>query len=628
MNNPMQRRPWIPRTLARAAAVAPILTVLLGLGAAVAVPAQAQGYAESVLHSFTGGTGGATPTAGLTLDAQGNMFGTTAVGGNLAECSGQGCGTVFMMDPLGNETVLYSFTGGYAEPSSSLVLNAQGDLYGTTAAGGTDDFGTVFKVDAAGNETTLHNFTGTNGDGINPIGGLVPDGRGNLYGTTNLGGSRTQCGGSGCGTVFRIDAQGNEQVLYSFVGITPDKVDGSEPSAGLVLDALGNLYGTTTGGGNTGCDIGGANYGGCGTVFKLDTAGNETLLYKFTGGADGGNPFAGLVMDATGNLYGTTANDGATGGGTVFKLDATGKLNVLYNFPETAWDGVRPQELVMDPQGNIYGTTWNGGLVSNGTVFKMDATGKETVLHSFLTAAGDGSSPVGSLAIDAQGNIYGTTEMGGASHDRSLSGTVYKLAPAPTTTTVVTSSRNPLILGKNMTLTATVTSPGGGTPTGKIYFYDSNFDQGTGPMFKIALKSGVAKIKASLWPLGSNIITAIYTGDSNYSMSTSASFLQIVQESTTTTLTSTPNPSVYGQTVTFTAQVTCNLGAPPDGESVTFVKGKTTLGTGLLSGGSASFVTLTLKVGTTAVTAVYGGDTNLAASKSQAIKQVVTKAGE
>src|ERR1035438_5915420 len=629
MNNPVQHRSLIPGMRGLAAGTALTMTILLALAASV-LPAQAQGYAETVLHSFSGGTDGGLPDAGVVLDAQGNMYGTTAAGGNLA-CGGNGCGTVFMMDSTGNETVLYSFTGDFVVPSG-LVLDAEGNLYGTTANGGTYGFGTVFKVDAAGIETTLYNFTGANGDGITPTGGLALDGEGNLYGTTREGGNRSgQCGGDGCGMVFRIDAKGNETILYLFVGITPDKADALEPNGGVLLDAQGNLYGTTAGGGNSGCPDGVVTYGGCGTVFKLDAAGNETVLYAFAGGADGANPFAGLVRDAQDNFYGTTSTtySGVATGGTVFKFDTTGKLTVLHSFPAMAWDGVGPGGLVLDAQGNLYGTTIRGGILSSGTAFKVDSTGKETVLHSFATAAGDGSAPNGGLAFDAQGNLYGTTQGGGTSHNSNFAGTVFKLKPAPATTTTLTSSRNPLMYGNALTFSATVTSPAGGTPTGKVYFYDSNFDSGTAPMFVIALnRSGVARFKTAGWPLGSNTVTAIYVGDSNYSSSISVPFVQVVEVATTVALASSPNPSVYGQSVTFTAEVGSTLRRPPpDGETVTFMKGKTILGTGSLSGGTATFITSTLKVGTTAVTAVYGGDGDFAGKKSNVIKKVVERKG-
>ncbi len=629
MSRPAQHRCLIQGIRGLAASTALRLTILLILTTIATIPAQAQGYAESVLHSFTGGTDGGLPYSGVVLDAQGNMYGTTAAGGNLAGCSGNGCGTVFMMDPSGNETVLYDFTGLYVVPVG-MVRDAQGNLYGITADGGTDDFGTVFKIDAEGNQTTLYNFTGVGRDGITPTGGLALDSKGNLYGTTLMGGSRTECGGSGCGNVYKIDPEGNETILYSFVGITPDKVDGSEPNGGVLLDALGNLYGTTTGGGNSGC-TNGTDYGGCGTVFKLDPAGNETLLYAFTGAADGANPFAGLVTDAQGNFYGTTsgAYSGAATGGTVFKLDTTGKLTVLHSFPAMAWDGVGPGALVWDAQGNLYGTTKAGGLVSAGTVFELDQTGKETLLHHFL-ASGDGAIANRELTIDAENNLYGTTQGGGTGHNPYFTGTVFKLKPAPATTTTLTSSRNPLLYGNNLTFSATVTSPAGGVPTGKVYFYDSNFDSGEAPMFVMrSIAAGLRGSSTPGWPLGSNIVTAIYTGDSNYSSSTSAPFVQVVLVATTITLTSSLNPSVYGQSVTFTAEVGSTINRPPpDGETVSFMNGKKILGTGTLSGGTASFTTSTLKVGTTAVTAVYAGDADFEAKKSNVIKQVVEKAAQ
>jgi uncharacterized repeat protein (TIGR03803 family) len=196
--------------------------------------------------------------------------------------------------------LFYSFEGGTdgATPRAGLVRDAAGNLYGTTISGGAGGLGTVFKLDAVGSETVLHSFSGA--DGARPEAGLVRDAAGNLYGTTAGGGA------SDLGTVFKLDTTGSETVLHSFSG-----ADGDSPVAGLVRDAAGNLYGTTAGGGAS----------GLGTVFKLDTSGKGRLLHSFTGGAtDGAFPAAGLVPDAAGNLYGTTTQDGAFGQGTVFKL--------------------------------------------------------------------------------------------------------------------------------------------------------------------------------------------------------------------------------------------------------------------------------------------------------------------
>jgi uncharacterized repeat protein (TIGR03803 family) len=500
-----------------------LVPVVLGTGSA-----QAQTYTESVLYSFTGLLDGANPYAGLVQDAQGNLYGTTYQGGY--PCSGYdnyGCGTVFKVDTTGKETVLYSFTGTQGDaalPSAGLVQDAEGNLYGTTQYGGVSAAGAVFKVDTNGQETVLHSFYSSpeDGDGLRPYAGLVGDARGNLYGTTYMGGDTAcyEAGNPGCGTVFKVDTTGHETVLYTFTGA---EGDGANPHGSLVRDAKGNLYGTTYLGGDSNayaCMDGDSR--GCGTVFKLDTTGNETLLYTFTGGVDGGYPYAGLVRDAKGNLYGTTSGGGAYGQGTVFKVDANGKETVLYSFAGGE-DGSGPYGgLVRDAKGNLYGTT-SGDNSSGGTVFKVDTNGNETVLYSFTGMGGDGYDPLSSLVRDAKGSLYGTTAEGGASYV----GTVFKLTPVSGTTTALSSS---------------------------------------------------------------------------------------------------PNPSSYGEAVTFTAVVTSSIGSPVDGEMVTFESGIQLIGTGKLSGGTATFMTSALTVGTKSFKAVYGGDSQLAGSTSNVVKQVVKKA--
>jgi uncharacterized repeat protein (TIGR03803 family) len=304
--------------------------------------------------------------------------------------------------------VLYTFTGGAdgAEPYANLIQDANGNLYGTTLYGGASGYGTVFKLSKSDKETVLHSFTGTGGDGTNPQAGLVRDAEGNVYGTTLYGGA------SANGTVFKVSKTGKETVLYSFTGTGGD---GATPVAGLLRDATGNLYGTTSAGGAY----------GFGTVFMLDKTGKETVLYSFTEtGGDGLNPYAGLVRDAKGNLYGTTFGGGTSGDGTVFVVEKTGKEKVLHSFSGGA-DGGFPVYgyLVRDSAGNLYGTTEIGGASDRGTIFKLDKTGKETVLYSLADTGGDGEFPVAGLVRDAKGNLYGTTDGGGTSRD----GTVFML---------------------------------------------------------------------------------------------------------------------------------------------------------------------------------------------------------
>jgi uncharacterized repeat protein (TIGR03803 family) len=219
-----------------------------------------------------------------------------------------------MISPAGQETVLHSFFGiDGAHPTAGLLRDASGNLYGTTTGGGTG-YGVVFKVDTSGNETVLYSFTGGD-DGAIPVGGLIQDAAGNLYGTTAEGGGDKCDAGYGCGVIFKLDTAGNETILHTFRGIP----DGAEPGYGsLIRDDKGNLYGTTTQGGSAYCNA----PNGCGIVFGLSTAGRLAILHTFTGLSDGAVPQGGLIRDADGNLYGTTYQGGVPNCdcGVVYKI--------------------------------------------------------------------------------------------------------------------------------------------------------------------------------------------------------------------------------------------------------------------------------------------------------------------
>jgi len=391
------QRGSISKMISRVASASLALAVVLFLSAVSNHSAQAQTF--GLLYSFTNGTDGGYPYSTLIQDASGNLYGTTYYGGAYTY------GTAFELS-TGPETVLHSFGNGMGDGSSpfaGLVRDSSGNLYGTTYSGGASGYGTVFMLDTTGKETVLHSFAG-GADGKAPIyGSLVRDGSGNLYGTTKLGGA------SGVGTVFKVTKTGKETVLYSFT----NGLDGGYPFAGLVRDTSGNLYGTTYSGGAS----------SVGTVFKVTKTGTETVLYSFSGGADGEYPYAGLVRDSLGNLYGTTSEGGASNVGTVFKVTPTGQETVLYSFAGGT-DGANPfAGLVRDRKGNLYGTTEAGGASGVGTVFKLSATGQETVLHTFTGATMDGANPFGGLVRDAAGNLYGTTFVGGAFGH----GAVYKI---------------------------------------------------------------------------------------------------------------------------------------------------------------------------------------------------------
>jgi uncharacterized repeat protein (TIGR03803 family) len=325
---------------------------------------------ETILYTFKGGADGGSPQAGLIRDASGNFYGTTYSGG------ASGKGVAFKLTGH-TETVLHSFGGADgASPMAALVRDKAGNLYGTTFYGGTASCscGTVFKIDPTGKESVLYSFTGST-DGKFPTGRLFLDAAGNLYGTASEGGF-VNCdnGTDGCGVVFKVDPSGNESVLYTFNGDYLTKEDGGAPLGGLVRDSVGNFYGATffAGDPSRACAL---NHG-CGVVFKLNQSGSESALYTFTAGTDGANPAAGLVRDpATGNLYGTTKiggqGSGFTGYGTVFKVDSTGAATILYAFQGTG-DGAGPVAgMVMDSAGNLYGTTAFDGAFGKGLVFKL-----------------------------------------------------------------------------------------------------------------------------------------------------------------------------------------------------------------------------------------------------------------
>jgi uncharacterized repeat protein (TIGR03803 family) len=359
---------------------------------------------QSVLYSF-----GATATDGLNPGAAqltvnaGNFYGTTEKGGE------NGYGAVYKITAAGTESVLYSFgatASDGAGPVGGLIVDSAGNLYGTTVGGGANDRGTVYKITAAGTESVLYSFGATASDGVMPYESLIMDSAGNLYGTTVQGGAKHH------GTVFKISAAGTESLLHSF-GATAS--DGWTPLTSLIMDSAGNLYGTTT--------SGGANDHG--TVFKIGAAGTESVLYSFGATAsDGQQPYAGLLADSAGNLYGTTYIGGANNRGTVFKISAAGTESLLYSFGATASDGVGPYaDLITDSAGNLYGTTEQGGANDKGTVFKISAAGTESVLYSFGATGTDGATPYASLIVDSAGNLYGTTNGGGANGN----GTVFKI---------------------------------------------------------------------------------------------------------------------------------------------------------------------------------------------------------
>jgi uncharacterized repeat protein (TIGR03803 family) len=314
---------------------------------------------ETVLHAFSK-PDGIFPYGGLVEDQSGNLYGTASEYGQLGR---QCCGTIFEVTQQGVYTVLHHFAGVDGEnPYAGLIADQQGNLYGTTEGGGTGGDGTVFERSQAGVYTVLFSFPG-GAKGSNVFAPVVEDPAGNLYGTTDNGG-KTRCGSAGGGTVFKLAPDGTQTVLYAFRGGRDGCVPG-EP--GLALDASGNLYGTTENGGGSGC----RNNSGCGTVFEIAADGAETVLSRFTHtgtSALGG----GVILDPAGNLFGTTSGGNSGGCGTVFEIVPGHSAKTLYSFT-CGDDGGDPDAgLLMDQSGNLYGTTLQGGKAGAGVVFELE----------------------------------------------------------------------------------------------------------------------------------------------------------------------------------------------------------------------------------------------------------------
>jgi len=395
----------------------PVTTGLYTINIPPAITSPPQITSFSLLHSFSGGG----PYSGLIQGTDGRLYGTTSSGG------ANGDGTVFAVNPDGaGFTTLYTFTGGSdgGIPQAGLVQGTNGRLYGTTAYSGAYDSGTVFAVNMDGTGfAIIYNFTDGD-DGANPYGSLIQGTDGRLYGTANQGGA------SGDGTVFAISPDGTGfTTLYNFSG----GIDGAAPQASLIQGTDGRLYGTTCGGGAY----------DSGTVFAINSGGTGfTTLYSFTGGTDGGSPTVSLIQGTDDRLYGTTSQGGVPGDGTVFALnpDGTG-FATLYSFTGGT-DGANPQaSLIQGTDGRLYGTAIFGGTNIFGTMFAVNPDGTSFATLYAFTGGTDGGNPQASLIRGTDGRLYGTTIGDGATN----SGTLFAI------------SNQTVFAGTNATVTVTVT---------------------------------------------------------------------------------------------------------------------------------------------------------------------------
>ena len=386
---------------------------------------QAQAQTFTALHTFTAGGDGAHPGS-LSMDRSGNLYGVANAGGYRGgTCSALGCGTVFKLSRQGSNWVLnplYAFHGGNdgRVPGANVVFGPDGSLYSTTSEGGAQGYGTVFKLQPPARacesafcpwtKTELYQFVGVP-NGSDPVGTLVFDAAGNIYGVTQVGGHQDY------GTVYELTHSAGgwmESVLFSGL---------ASPMSGVIFDHAGNLYGTTLQGGGI----------GYGSVYQLAPSGsgwNMNVLTSFEDDGDGIEPSGGLILDVSGNLYGGTYNGGSYNGGVVYELTPSGDnwlLNNLYSFGPGLFGPIG--SLTTDASGNLYGATNDEGAYGYGNVFKLTSSNggwSYTDLYDF-TGGSDGAYPTGSLILDGNGNVFGTTWSGGS--QQCECGVVWQITP-------------------------------------------------------------------------------------------------------------------------------------------------------------------------------------------------------
>ncbi len=586
----------------------------------------------TTLYSFAGADGSG-PSAGLILGTDGKFYGTTSSGGSAND------GTVFQFTPGAPPVTLRQFGGTDGASPGPLLLGTDGKIYGTTYSGGSAGDGTIYVIDSSNTFTSLYSFSGA--DGSNPKAGLTQGTDGNFYGTTENGGTNLE------GTVFQFTAPGTLHTLHNFNG-----ADGSLPDAGLTLATDGNFYGTTsTGGGNP-------PYG---TAFKIATDGTFATLHNF-GGSDGSNPVAALTVGPDGNFYGTTTTGGANPlYGTVFSISSTGVFTSRYNFAGT--DGGNPSaQLLLGPDSNFYGTTSTGAPNGSGSVFRLvvcpactvttvTSNGSPSVYGNSVTLTGtvqpssglgtptgsitfaDSGAPLGSATLSGGIGTLTVTTLGPGQHSitaayggdgtfQPSNGAYSQTVTRGTVVTGLVSNPNPSSSGQSVTFTATVTQGAGlATPTGSVTFTDGNSNLST-----VNLSGNSAVYVTTALSAGTHLITATYTGDSNY-VSSSATVSQVVNlAASSTKVVSTMNPSQFGQSVTLVATVSAVVGSGTPTGSVTFTDGTTSLGPPAnLVGGSASLILSALAVGTHSITVSYGGDSKFGLSTGT-LSQVVNLA--
>ena len=356
----------------------------------------ASAQTESILYNFPGGN----PQSGVTFDGNGNIFGTTVFGG------ANGAGTVWELSSTGTYSLLYSFGDSLTDgsgPVAGVTIDSHGNLFGTTRAGGANGAGTVWEISSSNTYSVLYSFGASTTDANDPSAGVTVDASGNLYGVTEFGGA------NGKGAVWEISASNTYSILYSF-GASGG--DAAYPVANVVFDSNGNMFGTSAYGGL---------YGG-GAIWEITSTGSYSVYHSLgSSSSDGANPLAGVAFDAYGDMYGTTKTGGASGVGTVWEITASGTYGTLHSFGSSSSDGSGPNAgVTVDNSGNLFGTTTAGGSSNAGAVWEITSVGTYQLIYSFGAFSNDAATPIGGVTCDASGNLYGSTSIGGASNYGTL----------------------------------------------------------------------------------------------------------------------------------------------------------------------------------------------------------------
>ncbi len=580
------------------------------LAAAMLAPSLAAAQSFSTLYSFNS-TDGDTPYSGVVLAPDGNFYLATFAGGSSDD------GTILRLTPTGSASLLHTFSGTDGiNPGGNLAVGIDGTLYGTTNFGGegSDAAGTFFSITTGGTFDSLHTFTDSATNGFGPRNRIVQTSDGTFYGITVTEGANNY------GSVFSITTAGTPTTIYSFA----NGADQKYPAGGVIQGSDGNFYGTTSD-----YIVDSGPQGGYGVVYKVTPAGKITILHTFDQ-TDGESPTGPLVEGADGDFYGTTTLGGSSGYGVIYKVSSSGSFAVLHNFTHSGSDGAVPSDgIMLASDGNFYGGSVEGGDggegKGGGTIFKMTASGTVTTIYDFCSQSNcaDGEGPYAPPAQDAAGNLYGTTATGG-SNDL---GAFYKLTFSPALPAPVKLSFSPatVALGDKTTLTWVV--PYVFSKTEQLCAAYSESGAGSWAGVQSGTLSGNNYGgSASITPTATGTFTYTLTCGGHKTGTATLTVTAASKKPSTTVLTATPNPATVGESVTLKATVSGSGGTPTGTAAIDY--STIVIDTVHLASGSGSFAASSNGIAPASypLTAAYSGDSNFEASTSAAVTVKLNKA--